>query len=57
MKMTTRDENETKLDVCLSVKKGDDERTDLQVLMVSKNNIKDAKFSILNLHRYMWYSN
>ena len=56
MKMTTRDENETKLDVCLLVKKGNDERTDLQVLMVSKNNIKDAKFNILNLHRYMWYS-
>ena len=48
---TTYAREETKLDACLLVKKNDDGNINLEVLMVTKNDIKDATFNILNLHR------
>ena len=47
----THARKETKLDACLLVEKTDDGSINLQVLMVTKNDIKDATFNILNLHR------
>ena len=49
-----RDEDTpTRLDVRLLVRRSDDRKTNIQVLMVKKNEIKDVTFDTINLHRYI----
>ena len=49
-------EEGTRLDARLLLRRGDDGRIDLKVLMVKKNEIKDVTLDILNLHRLKCYS-
>ena len=46
------EDTSTRLDVRLLVRRSDDGQTNLSVLMVKKNEIKDVTFDIMNLHRY-----
>ena len=48
-------EEDVRLDVRLLVRKSerDDRKTNIQVLMVKKNEIKDVTFDTMNLHRYI----
>lgn len=48
------EEEGTRLDVRLQVKRKEDMETDLQVLLVKKDEIRDVTFDIVNLHRYMY---